>query len=111
MRGRVFASALGLAGAIVCFGPIFAAGAPQGATHGKELFERCCGGCHSMDRDKTGPRLKNVYGRAAASVSTFNYSDVLKTAHITWNAKLLDLGLTEPDELVPENDMAFRVPR
>ena len=51
-----------------------------------------------MDRDKTGPRLKNVYGRAAASVSTFNYSDALKIAHITWNAKLLDLWLTEPDE-------------
>src|ERR1700677_4040975 len=44
------------------------------AKSGKELFEKRCGGCHALDRDKEGPRLGGVYGRTAASVSTFLYS-------------------------------------
>jgi cytochrome c2 len=36
---------------------------------GKELFERRCSGCHSLDKDKEGPRLHGVYGRAAGSVT------------------------------------------
>ena len=35
---------------------------------GKDLFEKRCGGCHALDRDKEGPRLGGVYGRAAAPV-------------------------------------------
>jgi cytochrome c len=106
---RVLGTALGLVGAIVCAGLITASGATQSASHGKELFERRCGGCHSMDRDKTGPRLKNVYGKPAASVATFTYSDALKNAHVVWNAEALDQWLLEPEKLVPDNDMAFRL--
>jgi cytochrome c len=40
---------------------------------GKETFEKRCGGCHSLDRDKEGPRLRGVYGRTSGSVSSFNY--------------------------------------
>ena len=62
-----------------------------------------------MDRDKTGPRLGGVYGKAAASVPSFAYSDGLKNARITWNAESLDNWLTDPDKLVPDNDMSFRL--
>src|SRR5580700_10566743 len=48
--------------------------------HGKELFEKRCGGCHALDRDKEGPRLGGVYGRAAASVPSFDYSAALKNS-------------------------------
>jgi cytochrome c2 len=54
---------------------------------GKDLFEKRCSGCHSLDRDKEGPRLAGVYGRAAGSVASFNYSDALKNSHITWDAE------------------------
>src|SRR5579864_3838152 len=36
-----------------------------------DLFRKRCGGCHAMDRDKTGPNLKGVYGRQAASGPSF----------------------------------------
>jgi cytochrome c len=76
---------------------------------GKELFERRCSGCHSLDKDKEGPRLRGVYGRAAGSVTGFQYSDSLKAAHLTWDAATLDKWLTDPEQLVPGNDMAFRL--
>ena len=76
---------------------------------GKDLFERRCAGCHSPDRDKEGPRLRGVYGRPAGSVSTFDYSDALKNAHITWDANSLNNWLTDPDKLVPDSGMAFRL--
>jgi len=78
-------------------------------SRGKETFEKRCGGCHSLDRDKEGPRLRGVYGRPSGSVSSFNYSTALKSAHINWDAESLDKWLTDPDKLVPDTDMAFHV--
>ena len=78
-------------------------------SRGKETFEKRCGGCHSLDRDKEGPRLRGVYGRPSGSVSSFNYSTVLKSAHINWDAESLDKWLTDPDKVVPDTDMAFHV--
>jgi cytochrome c len=82
--------------------------AVEGA-NGKELFERRCSGCHALDKNKEGPRLGGVYGRASGTVPDFEYSAALKTAHITWDAATLDQWLTDPEKLVPNNDMAFRV--
>lgn len=78
---------------------------------GKELFEKRCGGCHSLDHDKEGPRLRNVYGRRAGSVSSFKYSDALKSAQITWDGTLLDKWLTDTESVIPDNDMTFHVPK
>lgn len=87
-----------------------AAGAAGGdADNGKHLFEKRCTGCHSLDNNKEGPRLHDVYGRKAGSVSDFGYSDQLKAAHIIWDEHSLDQWLTNPDAVVPDNDMAFRV--
>jgi cytochrome c len=79
------------------------------SARGKDVFERRCGGCHSLDNDKEGPRLRNVFGRPSGSVSSFRYSDGFKNAHITWNAELLDKWLIDPDKVIPDNDMAFHV--
>ena len=76
---------------------------------GKDLFERRCSGCHATDRDKEGPRLRGVYGRRSGSVPSFNYSDALRNAEITWDSDALDRWLTDTEKLVPGNDMAFRV--
>jgi cytochrome c len=78
---------------------------------GKQLFEKRCTGCHSLDQDKEGPRLRNVYGRTAGSTSTFKYSDALKSAHVTWDDVSLDKWLTDTESLVPDNDMSFHVPK
>jgi cytochrome c len=86
------------------------AATPAGnAASGKLLFEKRCTGCHSLDKNKEGPRLHDVYGRKAGSLSDFSYSDELKAAHIIWDERSLDQWLTNPDVVVPNNDMAFHV--
>ena len=86
---------------------VLAAG--QSSEGGKELFEKRCGGCHALDRDKEGPRLRGVYGRVAGSIDSFQYSDALKKSKITWTDKTLDQWLTDTEKLVPGNDMTFHV--
>jgi len=76
---------------------------------GKEIFERRCTGCHAIDREKEGPRLGGVYGRAAGTIATFTYSDAVKNSHVTWDAGSLDKWLTDPSAFIPGNDMAFRL--
>ena len=75
--------------------------------NGKELFERRCGGCHALDRDKEGPRLAGVYGRMAGSVDSFDYSEALKESGVIWNDESLNKWLTDPDQFLPNNNMAF----
>jgi|ERR1700722_1329472 cytochrome c len=76
---------------------------------GKELFIRRCSGCHSADLDKGGPRLRGVYGRKAAAVPGFPYSEALKKSSVRWDNTTLDQWLTDPDATVPDTDMAFRL--
>ena len=79
------------------------------ATRGHQLFDKRCGGCHSLDTDKEGPRLRGVYGRKAGNVSSFKYSDSLGKATISWNEVSLDKWLTDPDKFIPDVDMDFHL--
>jgi cytochrome c len=83
----------------------------QAGQSGKDLFERRCSGCHALDADHEGPRLRGVVGRTAGSVKTFQYSEALKNAKYTWDEATLDKWLSDPDSVVPDNDMSFRVPK
>ncbi len=76
---------------------------------GKDLFVRRCSGCHAPDLNKEGPRLRGVYRRKAASVPGFAFSDALKKANISWDDSNLDKWLNDPDAMVPDTDMAFRL--
>ena len=78
---------------------------------GKELFQKRCTGCHALDADHEGPRLKGVVGRAAGTVQTFKYSTALQDAKFTWDETKLDKWLTDTESVVPDNDMSFRVPK
>jgi cytochrome c len=64
-----------------------------------------------MDADREGPRLAGVYGRKAGSVAGFSYSAGLKNSGITWNDATLEKWLSDPDSMVPDNQMGFRVPK
>jgi len=85
------------------------AGDEQRLSSGKDLFDRRCGGCHALDRDKEGPRLAGVYGRPAGSLESFQYSASLKGSNIVWDEESLEKWLTDPERLVHNNDMAFRL--
>jgi len=73
------------------------------------LFGRRCSGCHALDLNKEGPRLRGVYGRQAASAPDFVYSDALKKMDIRWDDQSLDRWLSNPDAMAPDTDMAFRL--
>jgi cytochrome c len=81
------------------------------AAHGKAVFQRRCTGCHALEADREGPRLAGVYGRKAGSVAGFTYSNGLKNLGLTWNDATLERWLSDPDMVVPDNNMSFSVPK
>ena len=81
----------------------------QARPDGKAVFEKRCGGCHALDRDKEGPRLRGVYGRTAGAIESFQYSEALKKSKLKWTDETLDKWLTDTEKLVPDNDMTFHV--
>jgi cytochrome c len=56
----------------------------------------------------TGPSLANLWGRKAGFLPSFDrYSHALKSSGIIWDDRALDRWLTDPQRMVPENDMPF----
>ncbi|WP_247458546.1 hypothetical protein [Bradyrhizobium sp. 2] len=56
----------------------------------------------------TGPSLAGVWGRKAGSLQSLErYSDALKSSGIIWDDRSLDAWLTDPDRMVPGNEMPF----
>jgi len=78
---------------------------------GREVFEKRCTGCHALEQNREGPRLHDVFGRTSGQVAGFAYSPALVKAHIVWNETTLEQWLTNPDTLVPGNNMDFHVPK
>lgn len=81
------------------------------AARGKAVFEKRCVGCHALETDREGPRLAGVFGRKAGSVPGFGYSTSLKGSGLTWDDATLEKWLTDPDIMVPGNDMSVGVPK
>jgi cytochrome c len=83
------------------------------AARGRQIFEKRCTGCHIMAADREGPRLAGVFGRRAGSVVGYAYSAGLKKAGtngLVWDDASLEKWISDPDALVPDNNMEFRVP-
>lgn len=69
-----------------------------------------CRSCHTITpggANMTGPNLHGVFGRKAASVEGYNYSDALKQATFVWDAEHLDQWLADPKNYLPGNKMTF----
>ena len=82
---------------------------PGDAARGEHAF-RACATYHSLepDRNMTGPSLAGLWGRKAGSLPSFErYSDALKSSGIIWDDRSLDGWLTDPDRMVPDNEMPF----
>ena len=76
----------------------------------REIFQKRCTGCHALNQNREGPRLHGVFGRISGQIAGFPYSQALVKAHIVWTDASLEQWLTDPDTLVPGNNMDFRVP-
>ncbi|MBS0468403.1 MAG: c-type cytochrome [Proteobacteria bacterium] len=79
------------------------------AQRGRLAYEARCGGCHSVDADRIGPRHAGIVGRRAGSVPGFAYSDALRSSGLVWDAALLDRWLANPEALVPGQRMGYRL--
>lgn len=78
-------------------------------SRGKLLYNRRCTACHSLDQNRIGPRHRDVYGRAAGSVSGFRYSKTLQELDIVWTEETLDPWLASPTTFAPGTRMGFRL--
>lgn len=77
---------------------------------GARFFERKCSQCH--DGEKTGghakgPFLWNLFGRQAASIAGFAFSDAMKRSGIVWHYATLDHFLADTQRAVPGKEMNF----
>lgn len=84
----------------------------QDAASGEKVFRKCQA-CHAVGDDaknKVGPALNGIVGRAAATVEGFAYSDAMKAKAaegLVWDEANLTAYLQAPKDFIPGNKMAF----
>ena len=77
---------------------------------GKMLYESKCGGCHSLDKNRVGPKHRGVVGRKVASVPDYDSSPALKKLGGVWTPERIDRWLQGPQAMAPGAKMFFQVP-
>jgi cytochrome c len=95
--------------ALVLVGLTPAALAAGDVSHGKELYDSRCSGCHSIDQNRVGPAHQGVFGRRAGQAPGFGYSPAVKASRIVWSEKTLNAWLTNPEKLIPGQRMGYSV--
>lgn len=126
-RRRRASGALALAAALLLThgDGAFAADAPGGAApdaprgpldgdpaRGEAVYRKCVS-CHMIGPDatnRTGPPLNEIFGRRAAAVDGFTYSEGLRREGadgLVWNAETLDVYIENPRSLVTRTRMNF----
>ena len=76
---------------------------------GKKVFRKCKA-CHAVGekaKNKVGPKLNGVVGRAAGTVEGYKYSKAMKASGLTWDEPTLDKFLTKPKKQVKGTKMIF----
>jgi cytochrome c len=109
MHAKIIPAIALAAGSALLAPPAPAGAAESGTAAGRAVFEKRCTGCHALDHEKEGPRLAGVVGRKAGTISTFVYSDALKKSAVVWTEGLLYKWLMDPETVIPDNDMSFRL--
>ena len=81
-----------------------AAGAVE---RGARVYQRVCAACHSLDRNRTGPAHRGVFGRRAGEAPGFAYSRALRSSTVRWTETTLEAWLSDPAVLIPGQRMFF----
>lgn len=85
------------------------AASAQDPEAGKNVFKKCAP-CHAVGpgaKNKVGPHLNGVIGRAAGSLEGFKYSDAMKDSGITWDQGTFVEYIADPKTTIPGNKMIF----
>ncbi|TNF64305.1 MAG: c-type cytochrome [Rhodobacteraceae bacterium] len=83
------------------------------AEAGERLYTQCKG-CHEVGKgaeNRIGPHLNSLFGRRAAGLEDFRYSDSMKRAGnsgIEWHADTLDSFLANPRSIASGTRMSYR---
>ncbi|GAB2207165.1 cytochrome c family protein [Roseibium sp. ROS1] len=78
---------------------------------GEKVFKKCAA-CHAVGpeaKNKVGPELNGIVGRAWGAVDGYKYSaNLLELSDgKVWDEETLDVYLTKPKDLIPKGKMAF----
>jgi len=76
---------------------------------GESVFKKCAP-CHAVGpgaKNKVGPHLNGLNGRAAGAVEGFKYSDAMKNSGITWDQAAFAEYIANPKKRIPGNKMIF----
>ena len=102
-----------LAFALACMALPGAAEEAPDPERGAELF-RDCRSCHSVGKgaeNRVGPHLNGLFGRRAASIDGYAYSEDMERAGddgLTWDTETLHVYIENPKSLVTGTRMASR---
>lgn len=82
------------------------------AAKGEKVFKKCKA-CHAVGakaKNKVGPHLNDVFGRAAGSIDGYKYSKAMIKAGaegLVWDADTMRTYLAKPKDMIKGTKMAF----
>jgi cytochrome c len=78
------------------------------AAKGKGVFNKCKA-CHMHDKpkNKLGPHLMGIVGRASGAVEGYKYSKAMRKAELVWDEATLDAFLAKPKKFMKGTKMSF----
>ena len=93
-----------VAGSVILATPVVAGDAAKG----EKVFRRCKA-CHYVDKEKnkTGPHLVDIIGRAAGTVEGYKYSKAMAGSGLVWDETTMAGFLTKPKKYLKGTKMAF----
>ncbi len=77
---------------------------------GIKVAAKSCDVCHSFEKGGKvvyGPNLFDIYGKPAAAIEGYDYSDALKASGLVWNDKNLAEFVSNPEQFVKGTKARF----
>jgi cytochrome c len=80
--------------------------ADDASDRGQKVYQQCAA-CHSLEEGVTlaGPSLHDLFGRKAASIDSFDYSDAFYGADFVWDEGHLAKWVADPRAMIPGTKM------